>query len=620
MPEPFSYHMATAYQKAFKEFLTYTRLYETLDNEQPYSTSNSFTSREIFERRDSSGILNKSKKLLRLDIKSYATNDPEQFNVLKLMYFLFHTCYPAFSSQKSISIIDLIANPSLEHTDSPNAVYGEKFAKDLAELRQGVSHPEYREKEIERIADHWQYLQTHLCQFAMGETHTKTDELKRAIAELQFFIEEIQKNGILESKHEGENVIDTFYNIMLSSRIIAKVEDCRRSSYEFPDANRFTPKVIALNDHAVFSEHMTWESFFPLIDKKHIDLENESIHHIWSFLLLKESVTMEDIIRTSNSSYQFAIRFAPEVSELWKSKKKISVLEWIIIVQELMSISEQKTSYTDRYIRYYGSGKHTLTSAVKLLSQAPELPKQILIKRLTLRFLLSIGAKDVIQDLIQADKCLLKLIQLIFSPHSIETKKYLHHSLYPIVFAIFTSSFEFWITLYSLNADIFKVLSAKRQDLSNVRVEPNFQIYHRLIICLLCWDKPYRRIRLPGVKEIVQEGIHYMSKVKALSMEDENFKKAIEINRQLPLVEGSLDTLVNELADEIIYLYDTTQNYKREPILSRIFTIPIYLGEDLNYLFCVRFLLHKQTNKLDILWLGNLKDSPDTSSQLPAPR
>lgn len=30
MPEPFSYHMATAYQKAFKEFLTYTRLYETL--------------------------------------------------------------------------------------------------------------------------------------------------------------------------------------------------------------------------------------------------------------------------------------------------------------------------------------------------------------------------------------------------------------------------------------------------------------------------------------------------------------------------------------------------------------------------------------------------------------
>ena len=80
----------------------------------------------------------------------------------------------------------------------------------------------------------------------MGETHTKTDELKRAIAELQFFIEEIQKNGILESKHEGENVIDTFYNIMLSSRIIAKVEDCRRSSYEFPDADRFTPKVIGM--------------------------------------------------------------------------------------------------------------------------------------------------------------------------------------------------------------------------------------------------------------------------------------------------------------------------------------------------------------------------------------
>ena len=254
------------------------------------------------------------------------------------------------------------------------------------------------------------------------------------------------------------------------------------------------------------------------------------------------------------------------------------------------------------------------------MPQAPELPKQILIKRLTLRFLLSIGAKDVIQDLIQADKCLLKLIQLIFSPHSIETKKYLHHSLYPIVFAIFTSSFEFWITLYSLNADIFKILSAKRQDLSNVRVEPNFQIYHRLIICLLCWDKPYRRIRLPGVEKIVQEAIHYMSKTKALSMEDENFKKAIEINRQLPLVEGSLDTLVNELADEIIYLYDTTQNYKREPILSRIFTIPIYLGEDLNYLCCVRFLLYKQTNKLDILWLGNLKDNPDTSSQLPAPR
>ena len=70
MPEPFSYHMATAYQKAFKEFLTYTRLYETLDNEQPYSKSNSFTSREIFERRDSSGILRQHRTKLVRKVRS----------------------------------------------------------------------------------------------------------------------------------------------------------------------------------------------------------------------------------------------------------------------------------------------------------------------------------------------------------------------------------------------------------------------------------------------------------------------------------------------------------------------------------------------------------------------
>ena len=70
MPESFSYHMATAYQKAFKEFLTYTRLYETLDNEQPYITSNSFTSREIFERRDSSGILRQHRTKLVRKVRS----------------------------------------------------------------------------------------------------------------------------------------------------------------------------------------------------------------------------------------------------------------------------------------------------------------------------------------------------------------------------------------------------------------------------------------------------------------------------------------------------------------------------------------------------------------------
>ena len=86
MTEDFNYRMSTKYKDEFKNLITYEKLYKTINEERKKTELSSFDAREIFTRRDKSGIFNKLKNQLHFYIKDYNKSDEEKFNILKFYH------------------------------------------------------------------------------------------------------------------------------------------------------------------------------------------------------------------------------------------------------------------------------------------------------------------------------------------------------------------------------------------------------------------------------------------------------------------------------------------------------------------------------------------------------
>ena len=156
MEDEFNFEITTKYKPEFKNQITYEKLYEVLAQERianegiKVKDDEDYVSRikEIVSGKDRSSIRNKLKRELHLDIKAYADkSDEEKFNMLKLLHFIVNTKrYEGLDIHKTESIINLIAKPSLEHTDADNAVYREHFRSIIEEIRPAVNHADEREK------------------------------------------------------------------------------------------------------------------------------------------------------------------------------------------------------------------------------------------------------------------------------------------------------------------------------------------------------------------------------------------------------------------------------------------------------------------------------------------
>jgi len=137
--DEFNFEMKTKYKPEFKNQVTYNKVYEVLAQEYIANEGIKFKGnkeyadfvedealriRDVMTGKDKSSIKSKLKSQLHLDIKTYADKgDKEKFEVLKLLYFIANTSqYKGQDSDKAVSVINLIAKPSLEHTDADNAV------------------------------------------------------------------------------------------------------------------------------------------------------------------------------------------------------------------------------------------------------------------------------------------------------------------------------------------------------------------------------------------------------------------------------------------------------------------------------------------------------------------
>lgn len=179
--DDFNYKMSTQYKPEFKSKLKYELLYETINNERNGIEDN-FDAKEVFNRRDSSSIINKLNQQLHLDVKAYAAkSNKEKFNVLKLLYFIINTNkYNEYNDTlKSVSVINLMAKPSLEHTDSTNAIYEEHFRKIIEEIRVGVTNPDYREEIIKKIHALWKQHHININCTVLEDIQLRSSNLRK---------------------------------------------------------------------------------------------------------------------------------------------------------------------------------------------------------------------------------------------------------------------------------------------------------------------------------------------------------------------------------------------------------------------------------------------------------
>ena len=194
--DEFNFEMKTKYKPEFKNQVTYNKLYEVLAQEYIANEGIKFKGnkeyadfvedealriRDVMTGKDKSSIKSKLKNQLYVDIKAYADKgDEEKFDVLKLLYFIANTKqYKGQDSDETVSVINLIAKPSLEHTDADNAVYKELFKSIVERIRSAVNHADEREETVDWIHSLWEQMHVNIGLTMLEEIQMPQNALQK---------------------------------------------------------------------------------------------------------------------------------------------------------------------------------------------------------------------------------------------------------------------------------------------------------------------------------------------------------------------------------------------------------------------------------------------------------
>lgn len=273
MADEFNFEMTTEYKPEFKNRVTYQELYEVLAQKRianegiKVKDDEDYVSRikEIVSGKDKSSIRNKLKRELHLDTRAYADkSDEEKFNVLKLIHFIVSTKrYEGLDINKTESVINLIAKPSLEHTDADNAVYEEHFRSIIEEIRPAVNRADDREKTVDWIYSLWEQMHVNIGLTVLEEIHMHQNALQTINERLKYILDCLDKDKITQLQRPNEGIIDTFYNMLISSRIIAELEDMKQVTYDYQQEETVPQTMTDLFLDDMFSVPVTWGDFRP---------------------------------------------------------------------------------------------------------------------------------------------------------------------------------------------------------------------------------------------------------------------------------------------------------------------------------------------------------------------
>lgn len=611
--EDFNYKMSTQYKPEFKSKLKYELLYETINNERN-STENNFDAKEVFTRRDSSSIINKLKQQLHLDIKAYAKkSDEERFNVLKLLYFIINTNkYNEYNHDilKSISVINLMAKPSLEHTDFANARYEEHFRKIIDEIRPTVNNLDYREKTIEKIHALWKQHHININCTVLEDIQFRRCNLKEINLCLKSILDAHDKDKIRKLQRMNEGIIDTFYNILISSRIIAETEDELKVIYDYQSEKTVIETITNISMDRLFSKPTEWEEFKSAITTNNVNLTDNQIRLIWSLLLYKENIVISDIDNIDKSSYNFAKKYVRTIAEYWVKKsynrEYITLGEWITVMQELMCIHRNKTEYSNCFIRH-SNPKVKLTATIKNFDHASELPRLIVLNRLTNRTLLNFGTRELFEEKIKTDKYIMEIEQIIFSYKNIEDIQTAHNNLFFKVASALTTDLQCFDIPQIITDEINNRLS--ENNIPRIILVPDRNGLLYFLMHTLAGDRNYR---LTQNKEFIKLRQEFFNN-------PEKRFDILEKHRKLNFSDNAIDILIKQFTEELKYIYNNFYPFKINNYISSIFTIPVYYGEYNKYYCYIQFRFYPDSNAIEISsfrFIGQNIESFDSYKQL----
>ena len=600
--DEFNFEMTTEYKPEFKNLITYKKLYKILaqeymasegiklkddENYDDFIEDKTFGIRDMIVGKDKSSIRSKLKNQLHLDIKAYADKgDEEKFDVLKLLYFIANTKqHKGQDSDKTVSVINLIAKSSLEHIDADNAVYKELFKSIVEGIRSVVNHADKREETVDWIHGLWEQVHVNIGLTVLEEIQMPQNTLQKINERLKSVLGFLNKDKINQLQRLNESIIDTFYNMLISSRIIAEIEDMKQVTYDYQKEETVPQTVTDLFLEDMFSEIVTWKEFQAVTDIKKADLSEEKVRKIWSLLLCKTNVSDEDLQEISLPDYRFAMKYAETVAEYWTKTvlkhNSVTLGEWIIVMQELMCIHHDKIKYQNCFIRYTNKNVQ-LTASVKSFEEASELPHLIVMNRLTNRLLLTYGTKELFEQKLQADRYIMEIEKIIFSYKNIEDIRTAHNYLYFQVISFLATDFSCSDIPVKMNQIMQNQLMEKGLPPIVLTFESNTYAQFDFLMHILAQDKYFRLIQDNEFMNLRKDALY------ALSCGTEEFLKFAVNHRNFAYPEFACEMTAKLFAEEIEYMVKNSILYSR-PII-----IPIYFGEGNEYNLQVNFVLVQQ--------------------------
>ena len=361
MAGEFNFEITTKYKPEFKEQIKNASLYKVLIDEILIRDSEEkkdyidYTERvkKLIFGSDSSSVKSKLREQLYLDIDLYsAKSDEERFNVLKLLHFIVASRQyesEATGKKLSLSVLNLMIKPSMEHTDTKNARHENNFSNIIGQYRPAVNNPDYREETVDWIHRLWENIHGIIEATMLEAIQLKNNDFDSIEARLKWLNHSLIREDINNLQRTDEGIIDTFYNMLISSRKIAEIEDMKKVVYDYHAEKEVPQEITDLFMEGLFDSVVTYEEFKAMINRKKANLEDEKTRKIWSLILCKANIQEKDLRTIDNSDYNFAVKYAEVIAEYWLKeiyhKDSIKLGEWIVIIQELMCINCDKITY-----------------------------------------------------------------------------------------------------------------------------------------------------------------------------------------------------------------------------------------------------------------------------------
>ncbi|MBR6385001.1 MAG: hypothetical protein IKS03_02630 [Ruminococcus sp.] len=616
MADEFNFEITTKYKPEFDSKVTKENLCEILADEieNKDETTNKRhddpvqSARKLVFTGDSSCITKKLREQLHLDITAYEDkNDKSKmFDLLKVLYFIaIDQCREKKSKNGSQpSILNLMIKSSLEHTDTKNAMHEERFKDKIEQYRKAVDDAEYREKKINEIHSFWNNIHNIIDSTMLEEIQTKCGEFKIIENRLKWLNYDLMRDDINNLQRPNEGIIKTFYNMMLSSRVIAEIEDMKNVLYDYRNEEDVCQEITDLFISEDTSKPMKWVEFKEIINRKKIDFSNEQTKNVWSMILYKKNVDNKDLEKYSDD-YNFAEKYAETIAEYWlmekHNEKEITLGQWIIVFQELLCIHHDKLTYVNTGIGHTNTNMK-LTAAIKSFEQVSKLPHMIVLERLGNRSLLRFGTRDLFESKLKIDRYIADIEKVIFSYKNIEDIETAHNYLYFMVMTAtvtpitsvdicgrIQSKLSKWHQGVSLNCYTFydmqiteaSWISQTGLPMLALAYNPNLYTSFDFLMRILSMDRNWRCVKFYGYEK-ANEIISKMNAYYLSGNTNELINYVKEINSSgCPVF--AYEVLADKITKEI---NEKTKNDKR--IIQPVH-IDIYYGEENQYDLYVYF-------------------------------